>query len=31
MVPVLTSENDFPGLALGYQIPTVYFAIKVVK
>jgi hypothetical protein len=31
MVPILTSENDLPGLALGYQIPTVYFAIKIVK
>ena len=31
MVPILTSEDDLPGLALGYQIPTVYFAIKIVK
>ena len=31
MVPILTSERDLPGLALGYQIPTIYFAIKVVK
>jgi hypothetical protein len=31
MVPILTSERDLPGLALGYQIPTVYFAIKIVK
>jgi len=31
MVPILTSENDLPGLALGYQIPTVYFSIKIVK
>ena len=31
MVPILSSENDLPGLALGYQIPTVYFAIKIVK
>jgi hypothetical protein len=31
MVPILTSENDFPGLALGYQIPTFHFAIKIVK
>jgi hypothetical protein len=31
MVPILTSENDLPGLALGYQIPTMYFSIKIVK
>lgn len=31
MVPILSSENDLPGLAIGYQIPTVYFAIKIVK
>ena len=31
MTPVLTSENDFPGLALGYQIPQFHFAINVVK
>ncbi len=31
MVPILTSENDLPGLALGYQIPTFNFAIKIVK
>jgi hypothetical protein len=31
MVPILTSENDFPGLALGYQIPTFNFAIRIVK
>ena len=31
MVPFLSSTNDYPGLALGYQIPTVHFAIKVIK
>jgi hypothetical protein len=31
MVPVLTSERDFAGLALGYQIPTFHFAINIVK
>jgi hypothetical protein len=31
MVPILTSERDLPGLALGYQIPTFHFAIKIVK
>ena len=31
MTPVLTSENDFPGLAAGYQIPQFHFAINVVK
>jgi hypothetical protein len=31
MVPILTSERDLPGLALGYQIPTIHFAIKIVK
>lgn len=31
MVPILSSENDLPGLALGYEIPTMYFSIKIVK
>jgi hypothetical protein len=31
MMPVLTSDRDFPGLALGYQVPTVHFTITVVK
>ena len=31
MVPVLSSDRDFPGLALGYQIPSIHFAITIVK
>ena len=31
MVPFLTSQNDDPALALGYQVPTVHFAIKILK
>ena len=31
MVPVLSSARDFPGLALGYQVPSIHFAIRVVK
>jgi hypothetical protein len=31
MVPVLSSSRDYPGLALGYQIPIAHFAITVVK
>ena len=31
MLPVLSGDRDFPGLALGYQIPTFHFAIKVTK
>lgn len=31
MVPVLSSSRDYPGLALGYQVPTVHFAIRIVK
>ena len=31
MVPFLTSQSDDPALALGYQVPTVHFAIKIVK
>jgi hypothetical protein len=31
MVPFLTWDSDFPGLALGYQIPMYTFAITVTK
>jgi hypothetical protein len=31
MVPVLTYASDFPGLALGYQLPAIRMAITVVK
>jgi hypothetical protein len=31
LAPVMSSANDYPGLALGYQIPTMHFAIKIVK
>ena len=31
MVPMLTYARDVPGLALGYQLPAIRFAIKVVK
>ena len=31
MVPLLSSDRDDPGLALGYTIPTVHFAITIVK
>jgi hypothetical protein len=31
MVPILSSDRDFAGLALGYQLPTVHFMIEVVK
>ena len=31
MVPVLSSARDYPGLALGYQVPSVHFAIRVIK
>jgi hypothetical protein len=31
MVPVLSSGRDFPGLALGYQVPIARLAITVVK
>jgi hypothetical protein len=31
MVPVLTYARDFPGLALGYQLPAIRLAIEVVK
>ena len=31
MLPVLTYARDFPGLALGYQVPSIKFAITIVK
>jgi hypothetical protein len=31
LAPVLSSANDFPGLALGYQVPSFHFAIRIVK
>ncbi len=31
MVPILSAGRDFPGLALGYQVPSIHFMIKVVK
>ncbi|EQD77138.1 hypothetical protein B1A_03104, partial [mine drainage metagenome] len=31
MVPVLSAGRDYPGLALGYQVPSIHFMIKVVK
>lgn len=31
MVPVLSADRDFAGLALGYQIPAYHFAITIVK
>ena len=31
MLPVLSSDRDFPGLALGYQVPSIHFSIKVTK
>ena len=31
MLPVLSSDRDFPGLALGYQVPSFHFAIKVTR
>jgi len=31
MLPLLSSVNDNPAIALGYQIPTYTFAIKIVK
>ena len=31
MLPILTAGRDFPGLALGYQLPSIHFAITVVK
>jgi hypothetical protein len=31
MVPVMSSARDYPGLALGYQVPSIHFAIRVIK
>ncbi len=31
MAPFLTYQRDFPGLALGYQMPAIHLAITVVK
>jgi hypothetical protein len=31
MVPLLSSNHDDPGLALGYQVPSIHFAIRIVK
>ena len=31
MVPDLTSGRDYPGLALGYHVPIMHFAIRIVK
>ena len=31
MVPVLSADRDFAGLALGYQVPAIHFAITVTK
>ena len=31
MLPILTANRDFPGLALGYQLPSIHFAITIVK
>jgi hypothetical protein len=31
MIPVLTYEQDAPGLALGYTLPAIRLAITVVK
>ena len=31
MLPVLSSDRDFPGLALGYQVPSIHFSIKLTK
>jgi hypothetical protein len=31
MIPVLTYERDFPGLALGYDLPAIRLAITIVK
>ncbi|MDP1719992.1 MAG: hypothetical protein Q8L08_03200 [Candidatus Nanopelagicaceae bacterium] len=30
-LPILTNNNDIPGLALGYQPPAIHFAITIVK
>jgi hypothetical protein len=31
MLPMLSSDRDFPGLALGYQVPAIHFSITIVK
>lgn len=31
MLPVLSSDRDFPGLALGYQVPAFHFAIRITR
>ena len=31
MLPILSYQNNIPGLALGYQVPSMHFAIKIVK
>jgi len=31
MLPVLSAGRDFPGLALGYTVPSIHFAITVTK
>ena len=31
MLPVLSSDRDFPGLALGYQVPSFHFAIRITR
>ena len=31
MLPVLSSDLDFPGLALGYQVPSFHFSIRITK
>ena len=31
MLTDLSADRDFPGLALGYQIPTIHFAIKITR
>ena len=31
MVPILSADRDFAGLALGYTVPSIHFAITVVK
>jgi hypothetical protein len=31
MVPDLSANRDYPGLALGYQVPSIHFSIRIVK
>lgn len=31
MLPLLSADRDFPGLALGYQVPSMHFAITITK